>query len=1799
MYDAPDVFRGVLGQDLDWIELRNCGPFPADIGGFQLAGDIEYLFPVGTILAPGQYLVVADKPPSFGLAYGFSNVGNFSGSLSDERGTIRLKNRAGGTVLEVTYGPDKPLPALTKGKGRSLILARPSFGQNDVRAWQASEQDGGSPGGPEPTMTNRLHKVRINELLANSNLPDLDFIELYNVSDEDIDISGCSLSDSPNSRKFIFSGIQIEAHSYLALDEISLGFKLKSGGDTVYFRGPNDEVVDAVKYAAQTEGVSVGRFPEGADDFYPLFPPTPFSANRTLWQSQLVINEIMYAPISGQEGDQFVELYNRGTNTIDLSNWCLTGGVQFSFPTGTWIFPGGYVVAGKNIHRLRENYAQLNATNSFGDFSGTLSGSGDHLAICQVLTNSDGSSVLVPINEVTYGVGGSWGQSSHFGGSSLELIDPESQNRFAASWADSDESGKAPWSLVEYHGPFEVVGASSGNRKIELVRLGAGECLIDDVELLTVNGNNLVANGTFESGLNGWMASGSHGNSIIAPDDPPGTTGSRLRLISTGAGEPVANCVASDLLTTPFGTPTVRARARWVRGDPRLLVRVTGTDLEAIGNMTIPRNLGTPGLRNSCFRQNKGPAIAQVSHQPVVPGAMSNVVVTAVIWDRDGINAPVLHYRISDQSGDVSTIMSDDGIFPDAAAADGIFTGLIPGQLAGTTVSFFIEARDLAVVNATSRYPPLRECVIRFGETASTGDFASWRVWMNSTSAVAWAGQEPGSDELIDCTIVYADQRVVYNASLQRSGDLLERGGAGSIASCVLHLPADDAIFGAEQILLEAVDPQGDPTLIREYAARWLARQGNRAIPVAFERFSRLWLDGTNAGLFIERQPTDTTLADSYYSGDAGELFKAELWLEPGAGEPTIQQDARLLPYFSATGRRNPGRYRWNWRNETANGLEYSPIFGLIDLLNAPTTTYQGLLEAGIDIEQWMNVLALEHLLGKRDVYGYGAGRNIGVYKPGAARWALIPTDLKGCLGTNTPAGESLFLTTQPEMARFLADPNFIRIYWQALQRLVDTAFTPAGIRAVIDPVLAVLNTNGVPTASIPDLIHWIDARRTALLNQIPPPLFSLSTGPAVVASNNLVVINGTGSPSIRVFVNGSDAPVIWTSPSNWTATLFASVSTQVQVAAQTFNGAVGLEQVSVTVTNQPGSSEALVINEIMHSPAIPGGAFVELFNGGDGPLDLTGIQLYEAGFSFPAGSWIPPHGFVVIAEDLSAFTRLYGSAIPIIGETGPVLSRSSGTLTLWDATLHKIVQKVGFQSAAPWPAAANQGASLQLHDWRRDNSRVCNWSAVSNSPGVPLFTPGGSNSVKQDLPALPRVYLNEVQALNNGVVRDESDQPSPWIELMNAELAADVSLAGWYLTDDFSNLKKWPFPNETLIASNGFLIVWAEGGSTAGGHGNFRLNASGGRVALVKDDPVAGPLIVDYVLYPELSYGKSFGSFPNGQSIHREVLASSSPGSRNPPPPVFINEWMASNSQTIDPSGGGSDDWFELYNASPVLRDLSGCAFTNAAGTYFSIPKGTVIAPRAFLLCWADSDLEQNGLGGDLHVNFSLRARGDQIYLITQEGALINGVGFGTQTADVSQGRWPDGVPDIRFMTSSTPGQPNHVANGSPPSINPVPDQVLVIGQTLRLQATAADPDSPWQTLMFSLLPDSPAGVAVTPGGEITWTPAISQAPGTGRIFIRVTDQGYPPWSATNSFGVTVNLAPAIGGIVPQSGGGFSIVCDSIAGKSYGVLYKDALDDFTWTPLGQTVTGTGQAIILPIGGSTNLQRFFRIFVGN
>ena len=167
---------------------------------------------------------------------------------------------------------------------------------------------------------------------------------------------------------------------------------------------------------------------------------------------------------------------------------------------------------------------------------------------------------------------------------------------------------------------------------------GAGECLVDDVEVIDSVGVNRVNNPSFESGATGWVAEGTLEQSSLETGAGFNSPQS-FHVRAVARGDDQVNRIRT-LLRAPLGvgsTATIRARARWLRGHPELLLRLRGNYLEAFGRMKLPRNLGTPGARNSRAGANAGPAIWDVAHSPILPAPNQAVVVSARVDDPDGV----------------------------------------------------------------------------------------------------------------------------------------------------------------------------------------------------------------------------------------------------------------------------------------------------------------------------------------------------------------------------------------------------------------------------------------------------------------------------------------------------------------------------------------------------------------------------------------------------------------------------------------------------------------------------------------------------------------------------------------------------------------------------------------------------------------------------------------------------------------------------------------------------------------------------------------------------------------------------------------------------------------------------------------------------------------------------------------------------------------------------------------------------------------------------------------------------------
>lgn len=139
----------------------------------------------------------------------------------------------------------------------------------------------------------------------------------------------------------------------------------------------------------------------------------------------------------------------------------------------------------------------------------------------------------------------------------------------------------------------------------------------------------------------------------------------------------------------------------------------------------------------------------------------------------------------------------------------------------------------------------------------------------------------------------------------------------------------------------------------------------------------------------------------------------------------------------------------------------------------------------------------------------------------------------------------------------------------------------------------------------------------------------------------------------------------------------------------------------------------------------------------------------------------------------------------------------------------------------------------------------------------------------------------------------------------------------------------------------------------------------------------------------------------------------------------LFINEFMADNDGSYTDSQGDYPDWVELYNRGDEEVVLDGMYFTDNLGnpTKWMFPDNVTIPADGHIILWADN-LPELGI---LHLDFKLRANGEELGLVDRDGTtIIDSIIFGKQNRDVSYGRYPDGNPNWEYLTTPTPGWSN-----------------------------------------------------------------------------------------------------------------------------------------------------------------------------
>ena len=348
-----EVMSAPLDGEFDFIEIYNPGMTEVDMSGFILQDEKgaseQYVMPEGTSIAPNGVVLFTQTQAE-------NPNGSFNFGLGSKGDKVVFLDNDGDLIDEVE------LPAMEDGTS----YARTTDG---APTWAVTATPtGGRSNGAAVTPSLR-GVVVINEVYTFSDqkdIDDLDYIELYNTSNDAVDLGGLLLWEGggPEEAWTIPAGKTIPAHGYLVIECDKEGLHNDPANYPSWGLSKNDEhivladarqnVIDEVTTPNLSENEAYGRKTDGAAEWVVFSQLTPGGTNdgtpereEVVNTSGVYINEVFTNDQDNQTADwddtkDFVEFYNATDEDIDMAGFTIYDDKReedskYTFPANTVI----------------------------------------------------------------------------------------------------------------------------------------------------------------------------------------------------------------------------------------------------------------------------------------------------------------------------------------------------------------------------------------------------------------------------------------------------------------------------------------------------------------------------------------------------------------------------------------------------------------------------------------------------------------------------------------------------------------------------------------------------------------------------------------------------------------------------------------------------------------------------------------------------------------------------------------------------------------------------------------------------------------------------------------------------------------------------------------------------------------------------------------------------------------------------------------------------------------------------------------------------------------------------------------------------------------------------------------------------------------------------------------------------------------------------------------------------------------------------------------------------------------------
>ncbi len=1154
----------------------------------------------------------------------------------------------------------------------------------------ACDPDFSQEAGGESTSPVVIHEIFYNPPAAQA---ELEFLELHNPSADSIDLKGWSFADGihyefeagdvllPNGY-FVLCRNPAALAAAHGLSGSSLRWwyesALDNGGEEVILLDAAGAVVDKVDYNdevpwdpfADGSGASLQRLCATSDSQAPSNwragignAPTPLAANAAstcppdpLPAPGIAIDEIHYHPTANADlTEEFVELVNATAGAIDLRDYCFTQGITFCFTQSRVLQPGEFLVVCRNEAAARNSFGIM---NTIGDFTGQLSNNGERITLL------DGQGQLV--DSVRYGEKGDWGIGADGMGFSLEKIVPAAVSDDPASWMDSGAVESQPqsgWQSAAAQG----VGTSS---RLYIYVTEVSQFLVDDVLLENVAnpGVNLIANGTFDTGISGWTPVGNHVNSRwsqalggqIFPDKA-------LHVVAEGQGTGSANSVYADttapLDTTGATTYRLTFSYQHVSGATGLISRLSvSTPSRGIYFQLGARStVVSPGVANIVRLSAVPPFISGIQRSVREPGSGVPVTITAQVRG----NPTQVRLTANLPGGAQVLTMRDDGLTGDGASGDGVYGVTIPGQVHNTVVTFKIEASSAQ----GSRASPLRSDPGELhgyyvNDNQPDSNIPVYTLLLPTTNPRQWvSGLACGT---------YQDSSFAYRGDLYYSTGIRARGASvcGSYKRFLkLAFNRGHEFRDVRRLNLQSL--WTDKSLIRENMAWSLFDE--MGSPNCFHDFVRIHANGAYFGLYAAYEHPDERFLERNELNPDGNLYKATASREETTGvyeKHTNEESgsADLTAFLNAMHSTASAGLASFFEQRTDPDLiiEYQMGQTLINNSDYPHKNHY--LYHDTSTDRWIvTSWDIDLSFGKIWSGTYGGVLNDGMHNPGNTPW--YTTNVRG-EGTGNYLLDKFF----SQAGTFFRRAYLVRL-WGALHEKYTEDVYNAKIADLQDLIYE---------EQLDDIAAWGRSSPTA----------NDPTAPADFESN-LERVKQHIAIRRSYLINYLQ-----------TTESFSGNHDRVKITEVMYNPVGGRDYEFLELWNNSGHTVDLT------------GWVIE----GLGELNPQG-QMVE--YTFPAGSTVAADEVFIVAKSTGFFASRYGTVGQVFGPYPGNLDNAGDILRVKDdGPGHRAtVDFLWYDNKAPWPTKPDGLAhSLELFDITADldNDVAYPWRSSLSEDGSP-----------------------------------------------------------------------------------------------------------------------------------------------------------------------------------------------------------------------------------------------------------------------------------------------------------------------------------------------------------------------------------------------------------------------------------------------------------------------------------------------